>query len=90
MPTAGLAGVSGFATSFMKLNASGVIAPLWAVQDKAAFDVAKRFYKAILEGVPFASALQEIRKEAYRGEAPRDAYAAYCFYGDPLAVASTG
>jgi CHAT domain-containing protein len=87
--TPGLDGVSGFATSFMKLGSSAVIAPLWAVQDKAALQVATVFYNAIFTGIPFARVFQEIRKRAYSGDAPLDSYAAYCFYGDPLAVAVT-
>jgi hypothetical protein len=85
----GLDGISGFATSFMKLQASAVVAPLWAVQGKPALDVTTRFYTAAFAGTPFARILQEIRKDAYTGEAPPDSYAAYCLYGDPLAVGVT-
>jgi hypothetical protein len=88
-PVPGLDGVSGFATSFMRLQASAVVAPLWAVQGKAALDVTTRFYSAAFAGIPFARILQEIRKDAYTGEAPPDSYAAYCLYGDPLAVGVT-
>lgn len=86
--TAGIAGLSGFATSFMQLEASAVVAPLWAVSDQAALDVAKKFYSAVLlNGRTFTQALQDIRKCAYSGLKPSDSYAAYCFYGDPLAHA---
>jgi hypothetical protein len=51
--------------------------------------VTTKFYPKILSGVPFAQVFQDIRKQAYTGEAPLDSYAAYCFYGDPLAVAVT-
>jgi CHAT domain-containing protein len=85
-PVPGLDGISGFATSFMKLQASAVVAPLWAVQGKPAFDVTTRFYTAAFAGTTFARILQKIRKDAYNGEAPPDSYAAYCLYGDPLAV----
>jgi nucleoid DNA-binding protein len=87
--TPGLDGVSGFATSFMQLEASAVVAPLWAVQNEPALEVATLFYTAILAGKPFARVFQDIRKRAYTGDDPPDSYAAYCFYGDPLAVAVT-
>jgi CHAT domain-containing protein len=39
-----LDGVGGFANSFIELDASAVIAPLWPVQDSAALDVTQTFY----------------------------------------------
>jgi CHAT domain-containing protein len=86
--TASLDGVGGFANSFMQLGAAAVVAPLWAVQDKAALEVTKKFYPDALGGKPLAKIFQEIRRMSYTGDAPLDSYAAYCFYGDPLAVAS--
>ena len=81
-----LHGVGGFANSFIELGAAAVIAPLWAVKDAVAVEVTKLFYPDILGGKSFAAALQDIRKLAYT-PAAEDSYAAYCFYGDPLAVA---
>jgi hypothetical protein len=78
-----LVGVGGFAASFIELGASAVVAPLWSVQDKVAFDVTQTFYPQALKGVPFAKIMQQIRAKAYSQAI--DSYAAYCFYGDPLA-----
>jgi CHAT domain len=78
-----LDGVGGFANSFIQLGASAVIAPLWAVQDKVALDVTQTFYPQAFKGVPFAAAMKQIRAKAYAQAI--DSYAAYCFYGDPMA-----
>lgn len=80
-----LDGVGGFAHSFIELGASAVIAPLWAVQDQAALNVTHDFYTQALQGVPFAAIMKDVRARAY-AEAV-DSYAAYCFYGDPMAKA---
>jgi len=82
-----LVGVGGFAAAFIELGASGVIAPLWSVKDEIAHHIACTFYERITmnPAVAFAAVFQELRKQAYvSGE---DSFAAYCFYGDPLAKA---
>jgi hypothetical protein len=80
-----LDGVGGFANSFIELGASAVVAPLWPVQDKIALEVTQTFYTQALAGVPFAEIMMQIRAQAY--EKAIDSYAAYCFYGDPMASA---
>ncbi|HYW10104.1 MAG TPA: CHAT domain-containing protein [Longimicrobium sp.] len=84
---AGLAGVGGFASAFIELGAVAVIAPLWAVRDSVAFEVAKAVYEGIMANPtrPFAEILRELRAKAYERDTGEDTYAAYCFYGDPLA-----
>jgi CHAT domain-containing protein len=84
-----LDGAGGFANAFIELNAAAVVAPLWAVEDVAAGLVTRSFYKDVLKGVPLAKALQRIRQRAYSKGATMDSFAAYCLYGDPLAVAVT-
>jgi hypothetical protein len=84
-----LDGVGGFANAFIELNAAAVVAPLWAVEDVAAGLVTMSFYTDVLKGVPLAKALQRIRQRAYSEGATMDSFAAYCLYGDPLAVAVT-
>ena len=85
-PVQGLIGASGFARSFIELDASGVIGTLWSVDDRTAHSVAIRFYEQLLHepGVPFAEILRRIRAEAFSVEGD-DSFAAYCFYGDPSA-----
>ncbi|MGO7689956.1 CHAT domain-containing protein [Rhizobium ruizarguesonis] len=80
-----LIGPRGFAAQFIKLGALAVIAPLWSVEDSIAHEIALEFYlKAkARSGRPLAEIFQEIRKRAY--QSGRDSYAAYCFFGDPLA-----
>lgn len=89
-----LLGTDGFAARFADLGASCVIAPLWSVEDGAAHEVAELFYEAVeaqkqnASPATLASILSEIREKAYDGTG-RDTHAAYCFYGDPLAVAAS-
>jgi hypothetical protein len=82
-----LDGIGGFANSFIELGASAVVAPLWPVQDTVALEVTQTFYTQALKGVPFADVMRTIRAKAY--EEGVDSYAAYCFYGDPLASAGS-
>jgi len=80
-----LVGVGGFAAAFIELGASGVISPLWSVKDDIAHGIACSFYEQITTNpaIEFAAVFQQLRKRAY--ESGDDTYAAYCFYGDPLA-----
>ena len=81
---------SGFGPTFIKMQAGGVVAPLWSVFDDKANSVAKEFYETLKKDpeMPLAKIVQQIRKEAYTGELfdGLATNAAYCFYGDPLAV----
>ncbi|MBR0850727.1 CHAT domain-containing protein [Bradyrhizobium diazoefficiens] len=83
-----LVGVRGFASAFIELGAAAVIAPLWSVEDGAAHEVAKIFYQAVKSepDKAFSQVMAQIRSKAYI-EA-KDTFAAYCFFGDPLASAS--
>jgi hypothetical protein len=46
------------------------------------------FYKAAIRQVPFAKIMQSIRARAYQEDPETaDTFAAYCFYGDPIARA---
>jgi CHAT domain len=88
-PGAGLAAVGGFAASFIASDAAAVIAPLWAVDDGVAHQVAVTFYQAVKNNpaTPFADILRGLRSRAYAANGA-DSYAAYCFYGDPNASAA--
>jgi hypothetical protein len=83
---AALTGAGGFPAVMIGLGARAVIAPAWSVKDTIAHEIATWFYNELETnpGKSFAAILQEIRKEAYdKGE---DTYAAYCFFGNPLAT----
>jgi hypothetical protein len=86
--TAALVGLGGFATSFIELGASAVIAPLWSVKDGVAHQVADTFYKSVKSepGTAFAEIMRRLRAKAYDNDSAEDTYAAYCFYGDPCAT----
>ena len=84
----GLGGVGGFSSSFMKMGASGVIAPLWRVDDALAKSIAHEIYQRVSKPpvVTFAEAVRAVRAKVYEGpEQGKTTYAAYCFYGDPCA-----
>jgi hypothetical protein len=85
--TPALVGIGGFASEFIQLGAVAVIAPMWSVRDSLAHEIAVKVYDGITADPPrpFAEIFQEIRREAYEGAEAEDTYAAYCFYGDPLA-----
>jgi hypothetical protein len=82
-----LVGAGGFAEAFMRLGASGVIAPLWSVKDSVAHEIAEKFYERVKKepNTPFSQIIADLRKQSYAKEGGEDTYAAYCFYGDPLA-----
>lgn len=83
----GLAGLSGFPRQLMELRAGAVIAALWAVKDSLAHEVAKAFYERVLAEpeTPFAQIIADLRRRSYEEAGGEDTWAAYCFYGDPLA-----
>jgi len=83
---AALTGAGGLPAVMIGLGARAVIAPAWSVKDTIAHEIATRFYNELEAnpGKSLAAIFQEIRKEAYnKGE---DTYAAYCFFGNPLAT----
>jgi kumamolisin len=86
--TTALVGVGGFAKAFVDIGASAVIAPLWAVKDEIAHEVAKTFYERVKteKNTPFAEIIRDLRRRAYEPGKAEDTFAAYCFYGDPAAV----
>jgi hypothetical protein len=84
--TPSLAGGAGFPLSFGDIGARAVLAPLWPVDDQIAHDVALELYETALtaDAPPIAEILRRIRARAYE-TTDADTYAAYAFYGDPLA-----
>jgi CHAT domain len=88
-PGVGLASPSGFAAALIASKCGAVIAPLWQVDDTVAHTVAVAFYDEVTRSPhrPFADILRELRARAYAVDGA-DSYAAYCFYGHPLAAAA--
>jgi type VI secretion system Hcp family effector len=90
--TMSLVGVGGLAKAFIDAGAGGVIAALWSIKDGAAHQIARAFYDELKSNgrVRPAAFLQNVREKAYQQASAakgEDTYAAYCFYGDPDAVA---
>lgn len=82
-----LVGSAGFPAAFGDLGARAIVAPLWPVDDRLAHQVAMELYERALspDAPPVAEILRQIRVEAYEKD-DADTYAAYAFYGDPLAT----
>ncbi|HYZ68975.1 MAG TPA: hypothetical protein VE666_14440, partial [Mycobacterium sp.] len=62
---------------------------LWQVDDAVAHEVAVMFYDEVRRNPrrPYADILRELRGRAYADDG-EDSYAAYCFYGHPIATAA--
>lgn len=73
---------AGIAASFLRKGATGVVAPLWSIDDKAARGIATRFYAAAISGRPPAALLREERK-AFAAGATTATPLAYQFFGHP-------
>jgi len=84
---------AGMAEAFLFAGASGVIAPLWSIDDVVAREIALRFYEKALQGRAPADILREERA-AFRNDPSTisSTYLAYQYFGHPhmtLARAST-
>jgi outer membrane biosynthesis protein TonB len=75
---------AGLAAAFLEAGASGVIAPLWSVNDEVARDIALRFYQRIFSGATIGSVLSEERSAFAESDEHLSAtYLAYQFFGHP-------
>jgi hypothetical protein len=83
-----LIGGAGFPRGFGDIGARAVIAPLWPVDDKLAHDIAIEVYQRALANptLGLAEIVRDIRAKAYGSQPFEDTYAAYCYYGDPVAT----
>jgi hypothetical protein len=75
--TVGQAG--GFASNFVTNGCSGVIAPLWKINDKRSMEFALSLYEKLALGRSVGEALQELRAENEKDPT----YHAYTYFGDP-------
>ena len=82
----------GFASTLLRIGATGVLAPLWNVKDDIAADFASRFYDATLGGpdpTPVAEAVRAVRatytEQGVRDGAPglHATLVAYQVFGHP-------
>ncbi len=75
---------AGLAEAFLFAGASGVIAPLWSVDDHVARTIARRFYEGALKGGTAADILR--RERAAFHDSPgtiSTTYLAYQYFGHP-------
>jgi len=75
--TVGQAG--GFASNFVTNGCSGVIAPLWPINDRRSMEFALGLYEKLALGRSVGEALQELRAENQKDPT----YHAYTYFGDP-------
>ena len=75
---------AGLAAAFLFAGASGVIAPLWSIDDRLARDIAIRFYERAMRGEAPAEVMRTERA-AFRDtpETTSSTYMAYQFFGHP-------
>jgi hypothetical protein len=75
---------AGLAAAFLFAGASGVIAPLWSIDDRLARDIALRFYERALRGEAPAE-IMRTERAAFRDtpETTSSTYMAYQFFGHP-------
>lgn len=75
---------AGIAAAFVYAGASGVVAPLWSVQDHIARDVALRFYERVFGGAPPAEAFRSERGRFVDSPDTTSSISlAYQFFGHP-------
>jgi CHAT domain len=75
---------AGLASAFLEAGASGVIAPLWSVNDELAKGIALRFYERAFAGASVGSVLRDERAAFKETEEQLSAtYLAYQFFGHP-------
>jgi hypothetical protein len=73
----------GFPGNCLAGGFTGLVAPLWAVNDEVARDFAIEFYKRALDsGGSVAEVLRDLRSN-YRSSDPVPSYLAYVYYGNP-------
>ena len=74
---------SGMAEAFLYAGASGVVAPLWSIDDVIAAEIALRFYEGAFDGTPPAEVLRRERAAFGVQQASGATCLAYVWYGHP-------
>jgi serine/threonine protein kinase len=76
---------AGLAAAFLRAGASAVVAPLWAINDTVAKDIALRFYDDVFAtGADIAGYFREERARFSKEAQPMSTtHLAYIFYGHP-------
>jgi CHAT domain len=78
-----LTGIRGWATQFMEIGASCMVATMWKANDESAPNFSCALYEQLLNGVSIGEAMQLARKHIKnRGDAT---WLCYILYGDPRA-----
>lgn len=75
--------VVGLASAFIYSGALGCVGSLWPVYDRAASQLAVKFYRYVLEGDPTGEALRHARADIREAYPAGCTWAGYVLYGDP-------
>jgi len=81
-----LTGETSWPKALIRHGAGGVIGTLWEVEDRSAFEFARQFYQAFLDGDCFGEAVQKARARVREIGSP--CWLAFAAYGDPEARVS--
>ena len=71
-------------TQLIENGVKAVVVAGWAVDDAAALQFTKMFYKCMFEGDGFGEAIQKARKCIYEDHPDTNTWGAYQCYGDPF------
>jgi CHAT domain-containing protein len=74
---------AGVADALIEIGVRCVVAAGWAVDDGPASTFATTFYRLLLAGQPFISAVAAAREAAWNDDKSSNTWAAYQCYGDP-------
>ena len=71
-------------TQLIQMGVKVVIAAGWAIDDTAALEFTKDFYRAMFKGSNFGDAIKIARKNCYENYPHTNTWGAYQCYGDPF------
>jgi len=71
-------------TQLISIGVKAVIAAGWVVNDEAALDFAKEFYKHMFNGNSFGDAVKKARSYIFENHPGNNTWGAYQCYGDPF------
>ncbi|HEX3048730.1 MAG TPA: CHAT domain-containing protein [Bacillota bacterium] len=78
---------AGMAEAFLSAGASGVVAPLWSIDDKTAKEIALEFYQQVFAGLPVSEMLRLLKAKFKNStETVSATFLAYQFFGHPALI----
>lgn len=84
-----LARLGAWGAELIRLGCSGFIGTQWDVNDEAALEFAREFYRLLFAGIPIAEALRQSRLYLQSRHPNDPTWLAYCCFAHPLARLDT-